>query len=100
MVTLRNLAGAHIKGWDHMNTLEENFVIENNLMIGSNRMMIHVGVDEIEDLPIVRNNIFVQYLGGQFARFGKNYTQMMIYSIETAMRPEFADNDFYTMTAQ
>jgi len=93
-------AGAHIKGWDHMNTLEENFVIENNLMIGSNRMMIHVGVDEIEDLPIVRNNIFVQYLGGQFARFGKNYTQLMLYSIETVTRPEFADNEFYTMTEQ
>ncbi|MBQ8509647.1 MAG: right-handed parallel beta-helix repeat-containing protein [Clostridia bacterium] len=86
---------AHIKSWDHMNTLKGDFIIENNLMMYSNHMMLHLGVYDEKDLPIVRNNTFVQTMGGQFGRCAKVPTSMLMYTHEIANLPAFASNDFY-----
>jgi hypothetical protein len=86
---------AHIKGWDHMNTLEGDFVIEDNLFLFSKHMMIHIGVKEAEDLPELRNNVFVQHVGGKFGRFAQNPTALMMYTYETITREDLADNTYY-----
>ena len=49
---------AHIKGWDHRN-ISENFVIENNIFDRSRSMLIHIGVQDEKDLPIMRNNTYI-----------------------------------------
>ena len=86
---------AHIKGWDSKNPLQGDYVIENNIMLGSTHMMVHSGAEETEYLPIMRNNIFAQYKDGQWGRFGKNPTTLKMYNYDTVSTAEYAGNTFY-----
>ena len=88
---------AHIKGWDAMNMLEGEFVIENNIFLRSKYMMLHIGTMDTAYLPTVRNNVFAQLDGGQFGRFDKAPTALLMYTDETISRSEFADNEFYVI---
>ena len=51
---------AHIKGWDHRN-ISENFVIENNIFDRSRSMVIHCGVQDEKDLPVIKNNTYIHF---------------------------------------
>ncbi|MBQ2707644.1 MAG: right-handed parallel beta-helix repeat-containing protein [Clostridia bacterium] len=84
---------AHIKGWGHMNTLEGDFIIENNLFLRSKHMMIDSGTFVQEHAPTYRNNIFAQLKGGQFGKDGK--VPMMMYTYETVTKDAYLANTFY-----
>lgn len=88
---------AHIKGWDHMNTLKGEFVIENNLLVRSDKMMIHTGCDNEDDAPVYRNNTFVQHADGQWGRNGKNPTTLQMYTAEVIGEEQYAKNEFYVI---
>ncbi len=51
---------AHIKGWDHRN-ISENFVIEGNIFDRSRSMVIHCGVQDEKDLPVLRGNTYIHF---------------------------------------
>lgn len=85
---------AHIKAWDHENRSDGSIRIEQNLMAGSNDMMLHIGMGDPTYSPIVRGNTFIQKKGGQFARYGVIPTQMYTYSAKSI--PEaLRDNRFF-----
>ena len=88
---------AHIKGWDHFNRLNGDFIIENNLMIRSERMMIHTGCLDAGDEPVYRHNVFVQDEGGQWGRNGVNPTTLEMYTAEVVGAKEYAENEFYVI---
>ena len=88
---------AHIKGWDHMNTLEGDFIIEDNLFLYSKSMMIHIGAADAEDLPTFRNNVFAQTAGGKFGRYAQNPTSQMMYTYDTVTMEAFKDNEFFVV---
>jgi len=73
---------AHVKGWDHFNPLDENYVYEGNIFDRSRNMMIHCGAGKKQWLPKFRNNIFVQYLGTEestLGRYAQNRTELIPY---------------------
>ncbi|MBQ7038845.1 MAG: right-handed parallel beta-helix repeat-containing protein [Clostridia bacterium] len=88
---------AHIKGWDHQNTMEGEFVIEDNVFMRSERMMIHTGCDLAEDAPIYRDNVFVQYADGQWGRHGGKPTTFEMYTLDAVKSDVYAENDFYVI---
>ncbi len=88
---------AHIKGWDHFNRLQGDFVIEDNLLIRSEKMMIHTGCELAQDAPRYRNNVFVQDAGGQWGRNGANPTTLEMYTDEIASAEPYAENEFYVI---
>ncbi len=69
---------AHIKGWDHINPAE-NFVIEDNILDRSKYMMIHMGAANESSLPVMKNNIYLQYADSEFGKFGVNPTKLAMY---------------------
>ena len=74
---------AHIKGWDHFNPLDENYVYEGNIFDRSRNMMIHCGAGKKQWLPKFRNNIFIQYLNGPESTLGRydiNPTKLIPYN--------------------
>lgn len=86
---------AHIKGWDHMNTVKGEFIIENNLLMCSEKMMIHTACEKQEDAPVYRNNVFVQYDDGQWGRHGVKPTTLQMYTDDVA--EQYPENDFYVI---
>ncbi len=88
---------AHIKGWDHMNPLKGDFIIENNVFIRSKNMMIHSGCKNESDAPVYRNNTFVQYADGQWGRNGKTPTSLQMYTPETISAEQYCENEFYVI---
>ncbi len=86
---------AHIKGWDHLNPLKGELFIEGNLLVRSDKMMIHTGCGNAGDEPIYRNNIFVQDAGGQWGRNGVIPTTLEMYTDEIA--EQYAGNEFYVI---
>ena len=65
---------AHIKGWDHYNYLDENYVVENNIFDRSRYMLAHCCAVKGEYLPEFKNNIYIQYdevALSSFARWGE-----------------------------
>ena len=62
---------AHIKGWDHDNNLDENYVIEDNIFDRSRNMIFHCVAVKKQYLPISRNNIIIQYNTTPPAYFGR-----------------------------
>lgn len=86
---------AHIKGWDHFNRLQGDFIIEDNILLRSERMMIHTGCERAGDEPLYRNNIFVQYADGQWGRNGVNPTKLQMYTPDVANAEEYAGNEFF-----
>ncbi len=51
---------AHIKGWDHRN-ISENFIIEGNIFDRSRSMVIHCGVQDEKDLPVLKGNTYIHF---------------------------------------
>ena len=86
---------AHIKGWDHFNPLLGEFIIEDNLLLRSEKMMVHTGYANVGDEPVYRNNIFVQDEGGQWGRNGLNPTTLEMYTAEVVGAEQYAKNEFY-----
>ncbi len=90
-------SAAHIKAWDHRNTVEGEIVIEDNVFLRSERMMIHTGCGQEEDAPLYRNNIFVQYADGEWGRHGKVPTTLQMYTLDTIQADIYQENDFYVI---
>ncbi len=88
---------AHIKGWDHLNRLKGDFIIEDNTIAFGRCMMLHIGVDEEKWMPVFTGNTFLQYSGSNFGRLGQNPTAMTEYNAETALDERFAGNEFYIL---
>lgn len=64
---------AHIKGWDHDNNLDENYVVEGNIFDRARNMMFHCCAVKSQYLPVFKNNIYIQYdnqFPATFARWG------------------------------
>lgn len=62
---------AHVKGWDHYNYLDENFVLENNIFDRSRNMLIHCCAEKPEWLPEFKNNTYIQYFQTEHSTFGR-----------------------------
>ncbi len=62
---------AHIKGWDHDNYLDENYLIEDNIFDRSRNMVFHCVAVKKQYLPVSRNNIIIQYDDTPPAYFGR-----------------------------
>lgn len=86
---------SHLKSWEFINTQKGDFIIEDNLFMYSKYMMFHTVGERDEDAPTVRNNVFVQHEGGQFGRFGKRPSEVIMYTEETANKEELINNEFY-----
>ena len=72
---------AHIKGWSYENTARD-FVIENNIFDRSAYRMIHLVAKDAESCPAMRDNVFIQTLGGLLGQYGANSDgepEMMIF---------------------
>ena len=55
------LCMSHIKSGTSPNAVSENFVIRNNIFDRSREMLLYIGAEKKEDLPILENNIYIQY---------------------------------------
>lgn len=88
---------ASIKGWDHLNLLKGEFIIEDNLLVRSDKMMIHTGYYHEGNAPLYRNNIFVQFKDGQWGRNGVGPTKLQMYTPEVVGAEEYAGNTFYVI---
>lgn len=71
---------AHLKSWDHFNRLTGPFAIENNVFDRSRHMMLHTAAERAEWVPTLRDNLFLQYDGASFGRFGAAPTAMRPYA--------------------
>ena len=82
---------AHIKGWDHRN-ISENFVIRNNIFDRSRSMVIHCGVQEAKDLPVMSGNTYIHFVDDKhnLGRFGERGTTYAIWPNE---RLEYTDEN-------
>ncbi len=67
-----NTSPAHIKGWDHMNYLKDGtFIVRNNVLDRSRRMLIHCGAQTQDQLPRFENNVYIQYDNLETATIGR-----------------------------
>lgn len=68
-----NTSPAHIKGWDHANFLKDGstFIVRNNVLDRSRRMLIHCGAISEKALPKFENNIYIQYDNLDTATIGR-----------------------------
>lgn len=62
---------AHIKGWSYVNTAR-NFTIHHNVFDRAAYRMLHLVAREIESLPILYENIYIQKSGGAIGQYGEN----------------------------
>ncbi len=60
---------ALIKGWSYVNT-GENQVIENNIFDRSAFRMLHLVAEKGEYCPILKNNTYIQNIGGSLGQYG------------------------------
>ncbi len=88
---------AHLKGWDHQNTVEGEFIVEDNVFMRSEHMMIHTGCELAEDAPIYRDNVFVQFANGEWGRHGGTPTTFEMYTSDTVEAEIYEQNDFYVI---
>ncbi len=89
-------AAAHIKSWDHQNHAE-GFDIEDNILIRSKYMMLHIGAEKEESLPALAGNCFVQFKGGSLGRYRANPTELRPYSTEATSEEAMLGNEFYIL---
>lgn len=61
---------AHIKGWNHANYLEKDYVVEGNIFDRARDMVIHCCAIQQRYLPAFNNNIYIQYNGEGNSNFG------------------------------
>lgn len=89
----------HIKGWDHYNHAD-NMIFENNIFDRSTYCMLHISCyDDIDYMPIVRKNIFIQSADGLFAQLGLTPTKVTPYTddvVENEPNME-KDNVYYVL---
>ena len=71
---------AVIKGWSHTSR-GENFVITDNIISTSckDSMLIHIGVEKMEYLPVVSGNVFIGAKGNNFGFYSKNAPKLLTY---------------------
>ena len=62
---------AHIKGWSFTNRAFD-YSIFNNIFDRSAFRMLHLVAEKEEYCPIMRNNVYVQHLGGMLGQYGGN----------------------------
>jgi hypothetical protein len=62
---------AHIKGWSFTNRAFD-YSIFNNVFDRSAYRMLHLVAEKDEYCPIMRNNVYVQHLGGMLGQYGGN----------------------------
>lgn len=86
-------AAAHLKGWDHANPAD-GFIVENNIFDRSRYMLVHCGAALAEDLPVFSGNTFIQNTGGQFGRYSKNPTSLLMYDSAAAALESFSVDAF------
>ena len=56
------LCMSHIKtSGTHFNAVSEGFVIRNNIFDRSREMLLYIGAEKAEDLPVLENNVYIQY---------------------------------------
>ncbi len=60
---------AHIKGWEYVNRAKD-FSIYNNILDRSNYRMIHIVADNVESLPKMYLNTYIQNKGKLFGTYG------------------------------
>ncbi|MBR5308716.1 MAG: hypothetical protein IKU43_08095 [Clostridia bacterium] len=65
---------AHIKSWNSQNPCI-NYVVENNVFFYSTHDLLQVGCLNKEGVPVMRNNVYIQKLGGSFGNVGVNPPQ-------------------------
>ena len=61
---------SHIKSWDSHANRAENFRIHGNIFDRGRYMVMHCAAGREERRPAVYDNLFVQWEGGEFGRFG------------------------------
>ena len=61
---------SHIKSWDSHANRAENFRIHGNIFDRGRYMVMHCAAGREEWMPEVYDNLFVQWEGGDFGRFG------------------------------
>lgn len=83
---------AHIKGWESVNRAH-NFVIENNLFIRSRYMMLQCGTEMAVFNPILKNNTYVQFEGGQFGMVGEKGRRLYNDEIQDVIRTKYSDRN-------
>ena len=89
----------HIKAWDHYNHAD-NMIYENNIFDRSTYCLLHISCyDEIDYMPIIRKNIFIQSADGLFAQLGLTPTKVTPYTDEVIENETAVDKDnvFYVI---
>jgi len=88
-------------GFFHWNNREGDYIIENNLFLRSKFTIMNIGADHAEDLPELKNNIFVHTDKQEWGRYTQNIEgkeQVKVrYTYEEISRPEYAGNRFYVI---
>ena len=69
-----NKIAMHIQGWQHWNPAE-NFIIRNNIFDRSRNKLISIGAKAEASLPLMQNNVYIQYRDGEFGAYGVNQNQ-------------------------
>ncbi len=62
---------AHIKGWSYENTAS-NYIIKDNIFDRAKFRIIHTVAREIESMPKMENNTYIQHSRAPLASFGAN----------------------------
>lgn len=83
---------AHIKGWESSNRAH-NFVIEDNIFIKSRYMMLQCGTEMAVFNPILKNNTYVQFEGGQFGMVGEKGRRMYDADVESLLKDKYGEKD-------
>ncbi len=84
---------SHIKGWESINRAQ-NFVIEDNIFELSRYMLMQCGTELPVFNPILKNNTYIQYEGGQFGMIGERGVRRPFDGeIESVIREKYGDKD-------
>ncbi len=62
---------AHIKGWEYVNKAKDFFIYD-NILDRSNYRLIHIVADDVESLPKMHSNTYIQHKGKMFGTYGAN----------------------------
>lgn len=91
-------AVAHIKGWDSANALRGDFIIENNIMLRSTYMMVHISASKEEHLPTYfNNNIIAQNRGGDWGRYSITPTTLLPFTYDNLNNEKLSKNTYYVV---
>ncbi len=89
---------AHIKGWDSQNELKGDFIIEDNIMLRSTYMMVHISASKEEHLPTsFNNNIIAQNRGGDWGRYSITPTTLLPFTYNNLNNEKLSGNTYYVV---